>query len=143
MANELTRAQLRTLDKLRERYKTDPRQSFSAYDLKESLSTLNALRSKGYIVRTDSAHGHGALFYPRSVKLYRYVPPQQTVTFASIGFSDDRRTNKWRVDCVECKKAFSPLTTMLRNQSFDCPNCGVSYVADWNVPKVALKEQGK
>jgi hypothetical protein len=69
---KLTRTQLRALDKLREKYKDDPRQSYSAYDLKESLATLKALRSKGYIVRTDN--GMGALFCARSVMMFRYCP---------------------------------------------------------------------
>jgi hypothetical protein len=69
---KLSRAQLRTLDKLREKYKDDARKSHSAYELGESLSTLNALRSKGLIVRTDN--GIGSSFYPRSCITFRYCP---------------------------------------------------------------------
>jgi hypothetical protein len=51
-----------------------------------------------------------------------------------IGVSRDLRTNRWRVTCPKCEKAFEPVTTMLSTQTFHCENarCRASLFADYN-----------
>lgn len=58
------------------------------------------------------------------------------------GFSSDNRTQRWDVVCPACGKAFTPVTTMLSTQTFECParRCGVSLLARYNdePPTVSL-----
>lgn len=58
------------------------------------------------------------------------------VAFRYAGHSSDRRANRWEVDCGKCKKPFSPPTTMLSRQDFDCPRCGALHTANWNQDSV-------
>lgn len=48
------------------------------------------------------------------------------------GLSNDMRTNVWRVTCLSCKHIHSPTTTMLSQQSIECPKCGKIELVDYN-----------
>lgn len=60
-----------------------------------------------------------------------------------LGFSSDNRTQKWRVVCPACGHEFTPPTTMLSTQTFDCARkrCGARLLARYNdePPTVSLR----
>jgi rRNA maturation endonuclease Nob1 len=57
-----------------------------------------------------------------------------------LGLSSDLRTNRWRIICPACGKAFEPQTTMFNHQSLQCPSgrCGKQMVADYDCEVVFL-----
>lgn len=135
---KLSANQESALARLREEYGVNPRAKFSAYDLKVSLATLNALRSKGYIVQITEP---GAMFYPRSCIMFRYCPDVRKmpdeVKPVCVGSSSDGRTNKWQVKCPKCNRMNNPVTTRFATQSFEC-DCGTKFFADWNAETVKV-----
>ena len=57
-----------------------------------------------------------------------------------LGHSSDLRTNRWRITCPRCAKAFEPQTTMFATQVLTCParQCNASIFVDYNAQAVSI-----
>ena len=49
-----------------------------------------------------------------------------------LGMSRDYRTNRWRLECNNCKKQFEPETTILAKQTAECLKCQTTEVINYN-----------
>lgn len=51
-----------------------------------------------------------------------------------LGHSNDHRTNRWRVECPKCTRAWEPPTTMFGSMEMVCPKstCRHEFMAFYN-----------
>jgi hypothetical protein len=59
-----------------------------------------------------------------------------------LGLSSDLRTNRWRVTCPVCDKAFEPQTTMYVAHAVECPvkKCRAPLIVNYDDQTVCTQE---